>query len=162
MKRLVFTGMLLMIITIKGVSQIEKNTMLLGGYANFNFTKDNLICSLNPNTGLFLTDRLCLGISLPLVITSADLYWGLAPFGRYYFKPKESKSLFISGSIGMTSFLNSDHTLTNTALILGIGHVWLLNKSVGFETEARVGTSFDNIIAGLFFGFQIYFNKSND
>ena len=162
MKRLVFTGILLMMITIKGLSQIEKNTILIGGYANFSFTNDNSVFSLNPNSGLFLSDRFCLGISLPLLYASGDLYWGLAPFGRYYFRPKESRSLYISGSIGITSILNLDHTLTNKDLTLGIGHVWLLNKSVGFEAEAQGRTSFDNVDFGLFFGFQIYFNKSND
>ena len=86
----------------------------------------------------------------------------MAPFGRYYFNPKELKSLYISGSIGITYFINSERTLTNNALTLGIGHVWFLNKSVGFEVEAQGNTSFRDVDFGLFLGFQIYFNKSKD
>lgn len=76
MKRIVFIGIFLMIITIRGFSQIEKNTILIGGYANFTSTKNNSVFNLNPNTGLFLTDRFCLGISQPLIYMSGDLYWG--------------------------------------------------------------------------------------
>ncbi|HEY4789042.1 MAG TPA: hypothetical protein VIH57_23500 [Bacteroidales bacterium] len=162
MKRLAFTGVLLVIMTMKGFSQIEKSTILIGGYANFTANENNTIFSLNPNSGLFLTDRFCLGVSLPIVYASDNLYWGLAPFGRYYFQPKESKSLYISGAIGITSFIKSEYTLTNRALTLGIGHVWLLNKSVGFEVEAQGNTSFHDIDFGIFLGFQIYFNKSKD
>ena len=162
MKRFVFTGVFLMILTITGFSQIEKKTILIGGYANFTTMRDYSVFSLNPNSGLFLTDRFCVGVSLPLLYTSGDVYWGLAPFGRYYFNPKESKSLYISGSIGITSFINSEYTLTNRELTLGIGHVWFLNKSVGFEVEAQGNTSFRDVDFGLFLGFQIYFNKSKE
>ena len=67
MKRFVFTGVFLMILTITGFSQIEKKTILIGGYANFTTMRDYSVFSLNPNSGLFLTDRFCLGVSLPLV-----------------------------------------------------------------------------------------------
>ncbi|HEY4785625.1 MAG TPA: hypothetical protein VIH57_06235 [Bacteroidales bacterium] len=165
MKKFVLAGILLMLITLNGFSQIEKHTLLLGGNASLNFNDaymDNPVFYANPNTGLFLTDRLCLGVSLPLLYTSGDLYWGLSPFGRYYFNPKGSRSLYLSASVGITSFLNADHTILGRALTLGIGHVWLLNKSVGFETEFQGSTDRHDLQAALFFGFQIYFNKSNE
>jgi hypothetical protein len=162
MRKVILTGFFLAISVLTGFSQIKKNTALLGGYANFNYVDKNFIMNLNPNTGLFLTDRFCLGISFPVMYNPAGLYWGLAPFGRYYFNPGELKSFYVSGAIGVTSFLNSENTLTDRALTLGLGHVWFLNKSIGFELEAQGNTSFHNINAGLFLGFQIYFNKAED
>jgi hypothetical protein len=162
MKRLLIIGFLT-IMAVQGFSQIEKKTLLLGGYANFYTTDNHSVLSVNPHTGFFLSDRFCLGISLPILYTSGDLYWGLSPFGRYYFKPKESRSLFILGAVGITSFINSEHTLTDRALTLGVGHVWLLNKSVGFETILAGGTDFDTPVEiGVNLGFQIYFNKSGE
>jgi hypothetical protein len=134
-KKIVFTAFFLVITAITGFSQIEKNTLLLGGYASFNYENTNININLNPNTGLFLTDKFCLGISFPIVYYSERFYWGLAPFGRYYFKSGEPKSFYISGAVGITSFLNSDNTLTDQALTLGIGHVWLLNKSVALKQK---------------------------
>ena len=162
MKKLTFAGILIFIITMKGYSQIEKHTILVGGYASFDVNSYNNYFIFNPNSGIFVSDKWCLGVSVPIVYTFDKLYWGLTPFGRYYFKAKESRSFFITGAIGLTSFINSENTLDQNSLSLGIGHVWLLNKSVGFETHLQGSTSFDNIAVGLFFGFQIYFNKANE
>ena len=112
---------------------------------------------------MVLSHRFCLGLSTPLIYTSGNLYWGIAPFARYYLSPKESKSLFISGSIGLTAIFElSDHNSVNP-FTLGIGHVWLLNKNVGFEVQA-LGYGYYNMSIGfeLVYGFHIYLNKSKD
>jgi len=154
---------LLITIAFKGYSQVEKKTLLLGGYANIQYlsASENLYLNLNPNTGFFLSDKFCLGISLPVQYVSEQIYWGISPFARYYLKSKEPRSLYFSSAIGITGLFDFDNTFNSKALTLGVGHVWFLNKSVGFEAKFIGGTSnfHDDVDFGLFFGLQIYFNK---
>jgi hypothetical protein len=162
MKKLIALTTLITCLSLSGYSQIEKKTLLLGGYSNLNFgTSNNSYFSINPNTGLFLSDKFCLGLSLPIIYLNESFYYGISPFARYYLKSKESRSLFFSTSLGLTSFIEDDNTLDSGLISAGVGHVWLFNESVGFETEFVGSTNFDNINFGLLFGFQIYFNRNS-
>lgn len=69
MKKVLLITAVLFIVATKGFSQIEKGTFLLGGYGNINLGNNSTIL-LNPNTGLFLSDKFCLGVSLPLYYNS--------------------------------------------------------------------------------------------
>jgi len=152
-----------MIFGLSGFSQIEKKTILLGGYANFLLTDaGDTYFILNPNSGLFLSDKFCLGISIPLVYSDNEFYWGLNPFARYYFNKKDNNSLYLSGALGLTGLLNLENTISPGILSLGIGHVWFLNQSIGFETLLMGTTNFDDIIVGLNFGFQIYLGSKTE
>jgi hypothetical protein len=163
MKKTVITITLLMIFGLSGYSQIEKRTILLGGFANFIFNNEgDTYFSINPNSGLFLADKFCLGISFPMVYNNSEFYWGLNPFARYYFKKKNDNSIFLSGAVGITSLLNSENTISPGLLSIGIGHVWFLNQSVGFETELIGSTNFEDISIGLHLGFQIYLKKKTE
>ncbi len=66
MKKLVVTFIVMSIYTLSLFSQLEKNTLLLGGYANFSYNSPGgTYLTFNPNSGLFLTNKFCLGISVP-------------------------------------------------------------------------------------------------
>lgn len=162
MKKVLLVTAVLFIVATKGFSQIEKGTFLLGGYGNINLGNNSTIL-LNPNTGLFLSDKFCVGAGLALYYNSQYWYWGLTTFARYYFSPKEQRSFFITGSIDIAHFFNSEYTIrSNRAVSLGVGHVWMLNKSIGFEANTIAQTSFHDVVVGLNFGFHIYFKKSNE
>lgn len=162
MKRIVLTVFFFTVLIANGYSQIEKGTILLGGYANLTTIDDDFMVTLYPNSGIFLTDKFCLGVSLPILFDSDDIYWGFSPFGRYYFKAKESRSLFVLASVGIADIIDPDHTFNGSNLGLGIGHVWLLNKSVGFEVTAQGNTDFEDFRFDLLLGFQIYLGKSKE
>ena len=163
MRKVILTGFFLAISVLTGFSQIKKNTALLGGYANFNYVDKNFIMNLNPEYRPVFNRQVLFGnFVFRLCIIPRDCIgaWHLSE--GIIFNTGELKSFYVSGAIGVTSFLNSENTLTDRALTLGLGHVWFLNKSIGFELEAQGNTSFHNINAGLFLGFQIYFNKAED
>jgi len=162
MKKVLLVTAVLFIVATKGFSQIEKGTFLLGGTGNISLGENSTIL-LNPSTGLFLSDKFCAGVGGVLYYNSQYWYWGLGTFGRYYFSPKQQRSFFVNGSIDISHFFNSEYTIKQLrAVTLGVGHVWMLNKSIGFETDIDAQTSFHDVVVGLNFGFQIYFNKSKE
>ncbi len=66
MKKLVVTFIVMSIYTLSLFSQLKKNTLLPGRYANFNYNSmRGTYLTYNPNSGLFLTNKFCLGISVP-------------------------------------------------------------------------------------------------
>ena len=163
MKKSIVISVIFISIVLSGYSQVEKNTILLGGYTNFIFnTGGSTYFSLDPNSGFFISDKFCLGISVPVIYVSEEFYWGFTPFTRYYFKEKDKNSIFMSGALGLTSLLESENTISPGLISIGIGHVWFLNKCVGFETQLKVGTSFNDVSIGVHFGFQIYLNKKSE
>jgi len=119
---------------------------------------------LNPNTGLFVSDNVCLGLSMPILYMDNDLYLGISPFMRYYLKEKSDKSLYFSGALGLTTLLSEIdiNQLDYNLLRLGVGHVWMLNDFVGFESELKLGTSLESVNFGFVFGFQIYFKREKN
>jgi len=154
---------LLLLLVINGFSQIEKKTFLLGGNATAILNTSNYsYFYLNPNSGIFLTDKFCLGLSAPLFLSEDDFDIGFAPYVRYYLKAKENKSTFFLSSIDLAELIQLNSEINNNVFFsLGVGHVWLLNKSVGFETIALFDTNFDSMNFGLLLGFEIYFNKED-
>jgi len=157
MKKQFLLVILITIISIRVFSQVEKGTILLGGYATIKAsTSEGLYLNFNPNSGFFLTDKICIGASIPLKYLSNGFYWGVTPFGRYYFTPHKVQSVFASMSFGLTNF---NYNLAY--LSAGIGNVWFINQNIGFEAELIGNTDFEDFSAGLFLGFQVYFNRSN-
>lgn len=136
---------------------LEKGTILLGGSCSvtLNLTAPEYSTFiLDPNSGYFISDKLCLGAAIPVVYMNESFAWGIAPFGRYYFAPKDSRSFFASASINLIGAAN----YTNFTAVIGIGNVWFITKSVGLDAEFRCGTNFQNVAVGLFLGVQVYFN----
>lgn len=157
MKYFILSFSFFTIITSQAFSQIEKKTMLVGGNASATFsTAETSFFIFNPSAGIFVNDKVCLGASAPLMFIDETFYWGINPFARYYFSPKKSQSLFTSVSVGLSNY---NYNLVSTSL--GIGNVWFINKSVGFETELVGSTDFEDISVGIFLGLQVYLNKSN-
>lgn len=162
MKKLIVLGILLTIITTSIYSQTEKKTLLLGGHANVSFLSltESLYINLNPNTGVFITDKFCLGLSIPVVYLSEQFYWGMAPFARYHFKPQNTRSFYLSASTGLTGLFELENTLTDNILNLGAGHVWFVGKNTGLEVEFIGSTDFEGIDFGVYVGFQIYLGRT--
>jgi hypothetical protein len=155
MKKQILLVIILTIISIRVFSQIEKGTILLGGHATMKAsTSGGLYFSFNPNSGFFLTDKICIGASIPLIYMDNEFLWGVTPFGRYYFTPDKAQSVFASCSSGITNF-NANLAF----LSAGIGNVWFINKNTGFEAEIIGNTDFEDFSAGLFLGFHVYFNR---
>lgn len=162
MKKTIMLSILACCLCVISQSQIEKSTFLLGGYSNFNLsTTGSYYLNLNPNSGYLLTDNVCLGLSAPIVFFGDQFLFGVLPFARFYMNKNENRSLFFSTSFAVTSFIESDNVLSYGPYFAGVGHVWMLNKSVGFETELVGNTNFENVNLGLYLGFQVYFNRGN-
>jgi len=156
MKKQFLLVILMTIISIRVFSQVEKGTMLLGGNATIKASTSNgLNFTFNPNSGYFLTDKICIGASIPLIYLDEYFYWGVTPFGRYYFTPDKVQSVFASTSFGLTNF---NYNLAYFSA--GIGNVWFINKNTGFEAELVGNTDFEDFWVGILLGFQVYFNGS--
>jgi hypothetical protein len=160
MKNLILT--LVLFISLSGNTQVEKKTWLLGG--NAGVSSGNLIgtnISLNPNVGYFVSKRFCPGISTMLNyrkhedIQSFSL--SLSTFTRFYFGIYEKSSFYGLVSFDLAPLFVSSNAITS----LGLGHVWFLNKNIGFETQLS-GLRFEKRYhVGLRFGLQIYLNRNN-
>jgi hypothetical protein len=161
MKKIFLIGFLVMIFSIKVTSQVGNNTFLIGGYCDFyKHLSERFDYTLDPNIALFVGDKLCLGLTVPLKNEPDGLNWGLTPFARFYFNPKESNSFFLLGSVGLTSFINSNHTNVDRALSVGLGYTWFLKRVVGLEAGIKGASSFHNVDLGLFVGIQFYLNNN--
>lgn len=150
----------LLTVSLVGKAQIEKGSYLLGGqaFADISFAENNSgYLSVDPNTGYFLSNNWCVGLSLPFVYISETLYWGFSPFGRYYMNKHEDRSLFFSASINASQFIESANSAGKSALNAGVGYTWLMNDSFGFEAESILTSDISLLLV---FGFQVYFNKN--
>ena len=152
---------LLLQLSIVGYSQLEKETILINASASLNlYSSGTSSFYLNPGGGIFLTDNVALGASLPFNIIGGNVYIGLTPWGRYYLTPQSDKSFFLYAAFGLTSLINSNTFLGGDVITVGAGHVWLLNESIGFEPRLVLGTDFDSVNMRMLFGFQIYFDRN--
>ncbi len=123
MKQIFLFVIITLLVSVKGYTQTEKNAYLIGGNGTVEFSKDDLAFSLNPNAGIFLKDKFCLGLSLPVIYIDSHCYFDFSPFARYYMGVKEQRSFYLSGAVGIKSILEMDNTLTNKKVTLGLGHV---------------------------------------
>ncbi|NJK84636.1 MAG: hypothetical protein HC906_00275 [Bacteroidales bacterium] len=162
MKKLFYLYIFLFFTLGSAFSQIEKKTILLGAYSNLIVnTNGNNSFIVDPNSGLFITDNLCLGLKFPLLLSNGNFYWGAGPFARYYFKEKSNNSLFVSGALDMADLFNINQTLStyNGTISAGIGNVWLITRGIGLEVQLISATDFNDVSFGLFLGFDIYYRK---
>ena len=137
-------------------AQIEKKAVMLGGNASIMAsTGGSSLFNFNPSAAVFINNKMAVGVSGFLMLLDGYFYWGAAPFSRYYLSPQKSHSVFISGS---ANFSNLNYNIVG--LTAGVGNVWFINQNVGFETELRGLTDFDEISFGMFLGLQVYFSKS--
>ena len=160
MRKFIVLAILLSTMTINGNAQTEKYSLLLGGSATMSInTLNNSYLNLNPNVGLFVADRFCVGLSTSLVYQYSIYSGGISPFARYYFGTNKTTSFYLNGSVGLINLFDAMNTVSTEASSLSVGHVWFLNKSIGLETEIKASTDFVDVNLGLYLGFQIYFNK---
>ncbi len=120
MKSILLSTVVFLLVVQGAFARVQKNTLMTGGYANMHIDKNKVMVSLNPNTGIFVTDKICLGLSLPVLYSNSTLSWALSPFGRYYTSPSENKSVFICGAVGVTSFLDLNHALPTNKVNLDL------------------------------------------
>jgi hypothetical protein len=137
-------------------AQIEKKAVMLGGNASIMAsTGGSSLFNFNPSAAVFVNNKMAVGVSGFLMLLDGDFYWGAAPFSRYYFSPQKSQSFFVSGS---ANFSNLNYNIVG--LTAGVGNVWFINRNVGFETELRGLSDFDELSFGMFLGLQVYLSKS--
>jgi hypothetical protein len=153
-------------------AQTEKGNMLLGGTAGFDVQfedPDNLITiDVSPTIGFFVADNLALGGALTLGTTKAGDFsltnYGIAPFGRYYFGTGMTR-IFIHGQFGFAGVKfdlggDNEETSSGTALLIGPGVSFFLNKHVAIEGVLGYTKQFGDVDTsdlGLRFGVQAYF-----
>jgi hypothetical protein len=162
MRKLHSSLIFLIIITASCFSQAEKKTWLLGGYAAVQIESEGYgYLDVNPNTGYFIKDKLCIGLSIPIVSYDfEEFHYGINPYAKYFFRKNSPRSLFIFGQVGLNSLLNNDNNISYGTIALGFGHTWFLNKNIGFDGLIIGGTNFETVALGIFFGFDVYFNKA--
>lgn len=104
MKKHLLLFFLIITFSTQVFSQIETKTRILGGNASMIASNSGIsFFNFNPGAGFFINDHICIGASASLLFFNEDFYWGAAPFGRYYFTPKKTQSVFASSSLGISN-----------------------------------------------------------
>lgn len=144
--------------------------MLIGGTAAFDIQfeePDNIVAiQVSPELGFFVADNLVVGGALSIGTTKIGDYsltsYGIAPFGRYYFGTGMTR-IFIHGQFGVAGLRYEDgggkETASNTALLVGPGVSFFLNKHVAIEGVLGYTKQFgdlDTSDIGLRIGVQAY------
>lgn len=129
------------------LGQVEKGNYLIGGTSAINYSKADgqqgvFGFGLQPNWGIFATDRLVVGGELGFSIsTSSDFtstVFGIGPFGRYYFKIGE-KNVWLFGNAGFNYNVNSlnndlfDFSTNAFTFFVGPGIDYFITPSVAVE-----------------------------
>jgi hypothetical protein len=165
--------MLMLLISINGLSQTQKGTLLLGGSAGVQFS-DPFSVNFNPNVGVFVLDKLAIGSSLSSYFSSETRYrysqLGIGPFVRYYFGEKKLQ-YFVLADVGLyrnwykvdnPPFEERRQVSNFWNARAGLGAVYFITQQIGLEATLyyRINDSpgSDNSDSNLFlnFGLQIY------
>lgn len=171
------------------LAQTTKGTRILGlSVGELQYTKDDSYsrfgAQLLPSAGKFVSDKVALGVSLPLGYTRSkstyqggeskyhSLDVGVVPWLRYYV-PSESRHR-IFGEAGVGAALNNykssnSYGARNTVYLLGnlgAGYTYFLTPDVGLEAlvayNVHSGDSdtFGSTNLGAKIGFRIYLPKN--
>lgn len=156
MRKTVMTFAILLVTGIVAKAQVEKNTLLIGGSASFTTAEGESSFFLNPNVGVFVIDRLAVGVNAFILTAGGNTSWSLGPFGRYYFGKNESGKPFAGLGFGISGVDGSD---PNFGVNVGGGYAIFLNKSIALEFSATYSRIDDFDQLGIGAGFQIHFRK---
>lgn len=167
-------------------AQTGKGSMLLGGNGGIRFDSENnqkiFNAYLSPRIGLFVIDKLAIGIGLPLSINTSEDFEnssiGISPFIRYYIGG--SKLIPFLEARGGFSRVHSRYKgtwgtiVTNNTNVsnmgLGLGAAYFITPAIGLEAifaydTTRFGYENGSSNRGslsLNFGFQVYFSRNRE
>lgn len=130
--------------TSAAVPQLKKGQWMLGGNISFGkrnvsrFRNDIGVNRISPYAGLMLSKHWMVGSRLFYVNTPdlEEVYFGLQPFGRYYFRPRKKKVFY--GEAGLLMYFryldneNYDKGFSGTerSLSLGLGSNRWITKNI--------------------------------
>jgi hypothetical protein len=181
MKKLIPVLSLLLLFSIKGFSQIEKGTLLIGGSGGFDWeikkSENPILILLNPNLGYFPANDFAVGASAGFTYFSNEDFSSVglsfAPFVRYYSKitaNNESVKFFIHGQSGMFWPDLKDSPEDNGYFVnIGPGLAVFLTKNAALEFGLNyyysdyIDKDYEATKALLFnIGFQTYINRNKE
>jgi hypothetical protein len=171
-------------------AQTEKGNFLLGGnLANLQFglvNNNNTSISINPNAGYFVSNRVAMGISMPISFDKNNFdsedgkysnktsNFGIGYFWRFYLSDGYPFKFFSGFDFGIKTFKNNyDFTPINGGtinesnrgqdfyFIFDAGAVYFLNKTVGIESILSTSNlTNEGMTLNFRIGFQIYLNTN--
>lgn len=173
MRKIIFSVLLAVVVSIVANAQTTKGTMTLGGevsYQNTSYTAgSSTTTSFSPSFGYFLADRLVLGLSLGLSNTATTgspsvTTNSIAPFVRFYKFTADNKFAFFGhGAVGYST-TTGQSAVTSISFRPGFAYFFTPRWGVDFLlpglslTNGNNTTTFDltaSLNPGL--GFRYYF-----
>lgn len=136
--------------------QTEKGTLMLGGNLSFQAGDEAVLFIVNPAVGVFLREKLAVGVNASLLSSEGYTQWSLGPFARYYFGNSEKGKPFGQGAVSVYGGDDSDLYLGGG---LTGGYAIFLNPSIALEFSASYFRISDSGLFILGAGFQVHFRK---
>lgn len=137
-------------------AQTEKSTMLLGGNASFQAVDDATLFLFNANLGVFVANKLAVGLQANIISSEGSSAWSLGPYVRGYFGQNEKGKPFAQGTLTIGGGNGSDVSFGGG--VTG-GYAIFLNQSVAIDLAASYFRIDDTGVFTIGAGFQIHFKK---
>jgi hypothetical protein len=159
---------IIILLAFSSVGQINKGTIVAGGYANFNNrithtgAQNSSASSLTvqPQFGIALTENFIAGAFVSFR-TFSDFYKGFAvsPFLRYYVK-----NFYLQAGYGYSFEKSVAFNTEGSYINVDLGHATFLTKNVALEPALYYngvirGKQYEYTNYGIKLGLQIYFNR---
>ena len=160
----------LVILTTLQVShaQLTKNHMLIGGSGSWTSTKLSNQIVIEPTVGIFVLDRLAVGMHAGythtnLVRDTKVNGFSAAPFVRYYWMLHPKHAVFGEGTVSFSKFASNNEFFESQAWgsSLGVGYNYFLTPSIALEAKTGIQRS-SELSRPVWFtkvGFQIYLDR---
>jgi hypothetical protein len=116
-----------------GNAQTEKGTVLLGGTGSYQSVENNVIFSINPNIGYFVSNKIALGANANYLNNSGTKFLGFGPYLRGYFLTLANGGLFGQVGYNYVQFIERTDSNSKTGYSLALGYAVFLNKSIALE-----------------------------
>ena len=176
MHKIISTFVLVVAINSIALSQIEKNTWMIGGSGNayFGTNPSFMHITLNPNAGYFISDNWAIGLSSLVTTGFSSSAFGLiyvqGIYTRYYLNLSERVSLFpeLRTGAGLINKDSGGNFKMGYNSNLAFGASFWINKNVAFEPKidyTLYGSDIGSFVGPplrlptLNLGFQIYINR---
>jgi opacity protein-like surface antigen len=176
--KFLFIGLLLLSYN-SGMTQPEKDRLLIGGNVGFSFTKvensDNIFTfNFNPGIALFVNDNVAAGGSVRYTFQRTDDFsrsdLSFLPMARYYIdSDNENVAFYVEGGAGVsvTSIKVNGNSNSDAAFsfIVGPGIAYFLSKDVSIDTGltySRTGgdPTFSRVLFNI--GLQVWMPSKQD
>ncbi len=134
MKNLIIINLLTVFAFVKyGNAQTEKGTVLLGGSGSYQSVENNVIFSINPNIGYFVSNKIAFGANANYLSNAKRKFLGFGPYLRGYFLTTENGSLFGQVGYNYVQFTRINSSSSETGYSLALGYAVFLNRSIALE-----------------------------